>query len=58
MSEIDDGERILNTLIAEAEDVGFLSEGEARALNEDLQDLVSRLHDAYEHGADSGPGGR
>jgi hypothetical protein len=58
MSEIDDGEQILGTLIAEAEDVGFLSEGEARALNEDLQDVVSRLHEAYERGADSDSKGR
>jgi hypothetical protein len=53
MSEIDDGERILNTLIAEAEDAGFLSKGEAQALNEDLRDVVYRLHDAYERGAGS-----
>lgn len=55
MTEIEDGERILGKLIADAEREGFVSAGEARAMNEDLQDLVSRLHEAFERGAGSNP---
>lgn len=48
MTEVQDGERILGEHIYELAAHGLIAEETAEAWNEELQDLVTRIENAYE----------